>query len=130
MAYNFLIVDDSSTTRAIIKKILGLSEIDIGELYEAENGEEALSSLKDNWVDLVFADINMPKMNGIEMVQKMSEDGMLNTVPVVIVSSDGSETRIEEMMNKGVKAYLRKPFTPESIKEIAEKVLGGKDEPN
>ena len=128
MAYNFLIVDDSSTTRTIIKKIIGLSQVEVGELYEAENGLEALEALKDKWIDLVFADINMPKMNGVEMVQKMSDDGLLNSVPVVIVSSDGSETRIEEMMTKGVKAYLRKPFTPETIKDVTENILGGKED--
>lgn len=129
MAYNFLVVDDSTTTRAIIKRILGLSAVPIGELYEAENGEEALEVLKDNWVDLVFADINMPKMNGVEMVQRMAEDGLLQSIPVVIVSSDGSEARIEELMSKGVRAYLKKPFTPENIKESIDEILGGaKDE--
>ena len=87
---------------------------------------EALDLLKKHWIDLVFADINMPEMNGIEMVQKMREDGLLDTIPVVIVSSDGSQARIEELMSKGVRAYLRKPFTPEAIKEITNKVLGGK----
>lgn len=125
MAYNFLVVDDSGTTRSIIKKILTLSALEIGELFEADNGEDALGIIKDKWIDLVFADINMPKMNGVEMVQRMSEDGLLATIPVIIVSSEGSEARIEEMMGKGVKAYLRKPFTPENIKELAEKILKG-----
>jgi len=123
MAYNFLIVDDSITTRTIIKKILQLSSIEIGELHEAADGEEALEVLQNKWIDLVFADINMPRMNGVEMVQRMREDGMLKSIPVVIVSSEGSETRIEEMMAKGIKAYLRKPFTPENIKELAENIL-------
>jgi len=123
MAYNFLIVDDSVTTRTIIKKILELSSIEIGELHEAADGEEALEVLQNKWIDLVFADINMPRMNGVEMVQRMREDGMLKSIPVVIVSSEGSETRIEEMMSKGIKAYLRKPFTPENIKELAENIL-------
>ncbi|OPZ65204.1 MAG: hypothetical protein BWY84_00501 [Candidatus Aerophobetes bacterium ADurb.Bin490] len=123
MAYNFLIVDDSATTRTIIKKILELSSIEIGELHEAADGEEALEVLQNKWIDLVFADINMPRMNGVEMVQRMREDGMLKSIPVVIVSSEGSETRIEEMMAKGIKAYLRKPFTPENIKELAESIL-------
>jgi two-component system chemotaxis response regulator CheY len=123
MAYNFLIVDDSATTRTIIKKILELSSIEIGELHEAADGEEALEVLQNKWIDLVFADINMPRMNGVEMVQRMMEDGMLKSIPVVIVSSEGSETRIEEMMSKGIKAYLRKPFTPENIKELAENIL-------
>ncbi len=132
MAFNFMVVDDSSTTRTIIRKILGLSGMDIGEVIEAENGSDALKKLENTWVDLVFADINMPEMNGIEMVKKMSENGMLKSLPVVIVSSDGSDTRIEELMTEGVRAYLRKPFSPETIKEIAEKILlgGGKNAGN
>jgi two-component system chemotaxis response regulator CheY len=125
MGYNLLIVDDSATTRTIIKKILSLSKIEVGELFEAENGKVAIDLLYSKWIDLVFADINMPEMNGVEMINRMSDDGMLKTIPVVIVSSDGNEARIEELMSKGVKAYLRKPFTPEIIKEIAETILGG-----
>lgn len=125
MAYNFLVVDDSGTTRTIIKKILGLSGLEIGEIFEAENGSEALKKMETSWIDLVFADINMPEMDGIELVKKMSESGILKTLPVVIVSSDGSETRMEELLKEGVRAYLRKPFSPESIKETAEKILGG-----
>jgi two-component system chemotaxis response regulator CheY len=125
MGYNLLIVDDSATTRTIIKKILSLSKIEVGELFEAENGKVAIDLLYSKWIDLVFADINMPEMNGVEIINRMSDDGMLKTIPVVIVSSDGNEARIEELMSKGVKAYLRKPFTPEIIKEIAETILGG-----
>lgn len=125
MSYNFLIVDDSATTRTIIKKILSMSDIDVGELYEAENGKKALDVLSCSWVDLVFADINMPEMNGMEMIRKMSEDGLLSTIPVVVVSSDGNEARIEELMSKGIKVYLRKPFTPEIFREVTSTILGG-----
>ena len=124
MAYNMLIVDDSQTVRAVIRKTLDLAGIDVGEIYEAGNGEEALKVLEDNWLDLVFADINMPVMTGVEMVDKMSADGLLKTVPVIIVSTEGSATRIEELKSKGVSAYIRKPFTPEIIREVVENVLG------
>lgn len=128
MAYNFMIVDDSSTTRTIIRKILEISGLKIGEIIEAANGREALEKLETAWVDMVFADINMPEMNGVEMVKKMSENGMLKNLPVVIVSSDGSRTRMEELMTEGVRAYLRKPFSPEIIRDTAEKLLGGKND--
>ena len=124
MAYNILIVDDSRTTRAVIIKTLKLSGVPIGELYQAENGKEALDILDENWIDLVLADINMPVMDGIEMINRMSEDGLLQTIPVVIVSTEGSQTRIEEMQAKGVRAYVRKPSTPEIIKDIVEDILG------
>ena len=125
MAFNFMVVDDSSTTRTIIRKILELSGLEVGEILEAENGMAAIDLVRKKWIDLVFADINMPVMTGVEMVKKMSEDGLLSTIPVVIVSSEGSETRMEELLNCGVKAYLRKPFTPENIKGVAEKILTG-----
>jgi two-component system, chemotaxis family, chemotaxis protein CheY len=123
MAYNILIVDDSETIRAVIAKTLRIAEIPVGELWNAGNGQEALEILRREWVDLVFADINMPVMNGIEMIEQMDREGMLKTVPVVIVSTEGSRTRIEELTAKGVKAYLRKPFAPEALREMVEQVL-------
>jgi len=127
MSYNILIVDDSRTTRAVIVKTLNLAGISIGELYQAENGEDALGILDENWIDLVLADINMPVMDGVEMISRMSKDGLLQTVPVVVISTEGSKTRIEEMRAKGVRAYVRKPCTPEVIKSIVECILGDQD---
>jgi two-component system chemotaxis response regulator CheY len=123
MSYNILIVDDSRITRAVIAKTLSLSGVPIGELHEAENGQEALNVLDRNWIDLVLADINMPVMDGIEMVNRMSEDGLMQTIPVIVVSTEGSKTRIEEMRAKGVRAYIRKPCTPELVKSTVEDVL-------
>jgi len=127
MLYNILIVDDSRTTRTVISKTLKLADVPINQLYEAENGKIALEILDKSWVDLVLADINMPEMDGVEMIDRMSKDGLLKTIPVVIVSTEGSQTRIEEMRSKGVRAYVRKPFTPELIKNIVKDILGEKD---
>lgn len=126
MSYNILIVDDSRTTRMVISKTLNLSGIPVNQLFEAENGKVALEILDKNWIDLVLADINMPEMDGVEMVDQMAKDGLLKTIPVVIVSTEGSQARIEEMRAKGVKAYVRKPFTPELIKNLVEDILGEK----
>jgi len=124
MSYNILIVDDSRTTRTVISKTLKLAGVPINQLHEAENGKVALNILEENWIDLVLADINMPEMDGVEMVDRMSKDGLLKTIPVVIISTEGSQTRIEEMRSKGVRAYVRKPSTPELIKNIVEDILG------
>lgn len=126
MAYNILIVDDSAIVRAVIERTLKICGTDIGIVFKAGNGKEALSILGENWIDIVFADINMPEMNGVEMVEKMSCAGLLNTIPVVIVSTERSVTRIAELKEKGVKAYLNKPFTPENIKEVVDCLLGRK----
>ncbi len=124
MAYNILIVDDSAIVRAVIKKALTISGVDVGELFNAADGQQALEIVANEWVDLVFADINMPVMGGIEMVRRMSEDGLLTTIPVIVVSTEGSATRIEELKAQGVSDYLRKPFTPEQIREVVDKVMG------
>tara|TARA_R110001592_G_scaffold14602_5_gene65073 strand:+ start:58 stop:447 length:390 start_codon:yes stop_codon:yes gene_type:complete len=126
MPYNILIVDDSETVRAVIARTLEMAGVDIRNLHHAENGEVALGILRDEWIDLVFTDINMPVMTGVEMISKMQEDELMSTVPVVVVSTEGSKTRIEDLMNKGVRAYIRKPFTPEKVKEIIDELLQGK----
>jgi two-component system chemotaxis response regulator CheY len=114
--------------RAVIAKTLRLAGLPIHELYQAANGQEALTLLQDHWVDLIFTDINMPIMDGVEFIEKLREDGMLKTIPVVIVSTEGSQTRIEQLKAKGVVAYIRKPFQPELIRNVVEDMLGAKDE--
>jgi two-component system chemotaxis response regulator CheY len=128
MALNILVVDDSETVRAIIGKTLKLAQIPINELHNASNGKEALEVLRDNWIDLVFSDINMPVMGGVEMIEKMFSDDLLKSIPVVVVSTEGSKTRMEELKTKGVKAYIRKPFTPELVRQVVEDIVGGFDE--
>lgn len=124
MALNILIVDDSKTVRTVIGKTLGMAGVNINELYEAANGQEALDTLKENWIDLVFSDINMPVMGGLEMIERMKEDDVLKAIPVIVVSTEGSSTRIEQLKGQGVRAYIRKPFTPEQIKEVVNETLG------
>jgi two-component system chemotaxis response regulator CheY len=124
MAYNILIVDDSKTIRSILVKTLKLTKLDINQIFEAGNGKEALECLQGNWVDLVLTDLNMPIMSGIELVNSMAKDGLLKDIPVIVVSTDGSSTRIEELKGKGIREYIRKPFAPETIGELIDKILG------
>lgn len=123
MAFNILLVDDSVTTRKVMAKTFRLASIPINELYEASNGTEALELLKNRWIDVVFADINMPVMDGEELVNRMSQDGLLKTTPVVLVSIEGSATRIEQLKAKGVSAFIRKPFTPETLQAVLDSVM-------
>jgi two-component system chemotaxis response regulator CheY len=127
MSLNVLLVDDSAIVRDIVGKSLGLSEVPLREVFQAGNGREALDVLDKNWIDLVFCDINMPVMDGVELVERMARDDLLKTVPVVIISSQGSAERIEYLRSKGVRAYLRKPFTPEQIREVVFDVMGWGD---
>ena len=128
MSLNVLIVDDSKVVRKIISKTLKLTGISINEIHDASNGKEALEVMNDEWIDIVFTDINMPIMGGVEMVEKMDEDGLMQTIPVIVISTEGSETRIEQLTQKGVKAYLRKPVTPEKLRDVVKDILGINDE--
>ncbi len=123
MALNILIVDDSETVRSVLAKTLQISGIDVGELHKAANGREALDILKGHWIDLIFSDINMPVMGGVEMIQQMQQDDMLKTIPVIVVSTEGSVTRIEQLKAQGVRAYIRKPFTPELVRSVVEDII-------
>lgn len=124
MAFNVLIVDDSKTTRTIIAKALRHAEVELGEVHSAADGMEALDLLKDHWVDIIFADLNMPRLSGVEMVERMAENDILSSVPVVIVSTEGRRDRIDALLARGVAAYLRKPFAPEQVAAIANELLG------
>lgn len=127
MSYNVLIVDDSKIVRAVMKKTLGISGLDLGELYEAGNGREGLEQLSEQWIDVVLADINMPEMTGEEMVDVMREKGYMHDIPVIVVSTERSVTRIEALKAKGIYAYLNKPFTPEEVKDVVEGALAQKE---
>src|SRR3954467_1232020 len=97
MAYNILVVDDSDTMRAVIAKTLTLAGVEVGNLFQAANGLLGMEVLRREWVDLVLADINMPVMNGVGMVGEMRDDPALAAIPVIIVSTEGSETRLQAL---------------------------------
>jgi two-component system chemotaxis response regulator CheY len=127
MALNILIVDDSSVMRAIIIKTLHLSQLPLGEVYEATNGQEALKVLDGNWIDLALVDINMPVMDGEEMINRLRENPATADLPIIIVSTEGSETRKEVLTQKGA-GFVHKPFTPETLRDAILRTLGGLDE--
>lgn len=127
MGYNILVVDDSDTVRSVFEKTLRLAEVDLNELYKASDGEEALQLLRDNWIDLVITDLNMPGMNGTALIEKMQEDKLLSSIPVVVVTTEGNTKRISDLREKGISGYVRKPFTPEQIKEMVDNVMEAAD---
>lgn len=127
MALNFLVVDDATIVREVIAKALRLAKVPVNALHEASNGREALAVLAQHAVDLVFTDIHMPVMGGVELIDRMASNGLLQRVPVVVVSIDGSLTRIEQLKTKGIRAYIRKPFSPETIRSVVQQVTGERD---
>ncbi|NQT55155.1 MAG: response regulator [Desulfobacteraceae bacterium] len=124
MAFNVLIVDDSLSMRSVIKKTIKVSGFKVGEYFEAADGKEALKILADAWVDLVLTDINMPNMNGLELIATMHEDQTLRSIPVVMVTTEGSEKSVQKSMEMGAKGYIKKPFQPEDIKRILNSIMG------
>lgn len=118
MSLNILVVDDSDVIRSMIARTLTLTEIPIGAVFEASNGREALDVLDDSWVDLVLADINMPVMNGEEMLESMRANAEMADTPVIVVSTEGASERVEQLLANGVSAWIRKPFTPEQIRDV------------
>jgi len=123
MSLNVLVVDDSAVMRAIIIKTLHLSGLPIGEVHQAANGREGLKVLDSNRVDLALVDINMPDMNGEEMLEEVRLNPKTVSLPVVVVSTDGSDKRVEMLHKKGAE-FVHKPFTPETLRETITKMTG------
>jgi two-component system chemotaxis response regulator CheY len=124
VSLQLLVVDDSPVTRKMVRRAIGLCGLEIGQVHEAGDGAEALARLAEHHVDMVLADINMPNMNGMELVERMSADPALARIPVVIVATPMSEQRIERLLDIGARAYLAKPFRPEALKDLVLEILG------
>ena len=124
MPFRVLIVDDSPSMRAFIRRVIGLSGLEVSGYVEARDGEDALQVLDREWVDVILTDINMPRMNGEELLRRLAESGLTKSVPVIIVSTDASKVRIDHMMALGARGYLPKPFLPEALRAEIERVIG------
>ncbi|MEN6534363.1 MAG: response regulator [Bryobacteraceae bacterium] len=127
MAYRVLIVDDSPVMRSFIRRVMDVSGFECDRCLEAGDGEEALGLLRGEWVDIILTDINMPRMNGEQLLENLSEDDCLRSIPVLVVSTDATETRIQSMISLGAKGYVAKPFTPETLGRELTRLLGGND---
>jgi len=112
-----LIVDDSAAIRKILQRVLRQTEIPIGTVYEAGDGVEALETMRRQTIGLVLSDINMPNMDGLEFLTKMRAEAIWNAIPVLMVSTEGTQAKVLEAVERGASGYVRKPFTAEQIKE-------------
>ncbi|MDY7030464.1 MAG: response regulator [Thermodesulfobacteriota bacterium] len=128
MAYNILIVDDSLPMRSVIKKTIKASGFKVGQIFEASNGEDALNILRDEWLDLVLTDYNMPDMNGLQLMTEMKKDELMKAIPVIMITTEGSQRRVAEFMEEGAEDYIKKPFTPEQIKQKLKCIVGEDDD--
>ena len=123
MSINILIVDDSAVMRSMIIRTINLCELDVGEIYQAANGREGLEQLENEWVDLVFIDVNMPVMDGMEMLSYLRKKPLTRDLPVLIVSTESNDDRIKliDQQNAG---FVHKPFTPEMLRAKVLDMLG------
>jgi two-component system, chemotaxis family, chemotaxis protein CheY len=112
-----LIVDDSSVMRKIVERALRQAGLVIAEVFEASSGMEALDVLRRTRVNLILSDINMPNMDGLEFLRQMRALELAKDVPVVMITTEGSEDHVREAIVAGAQGYIRKPFTAEQVKE-------------
>jgi len=112
-----LIVDDSSVMRKIVERCLRQAGMDLGQVQEASNGAEALALVNENQFDLILSDINMPVMDGLEFIRHLKELENGKNIPIVMITTEGGEKHVVEALSLGAKGYIRKPFTPDQVKE-------------
>ena len=127
MAFNILVVDDSAVMRSMIIRTLRLGGVPLGELSQAGNGKEGLEVLQERWIDLAIVDINMPLMNGEEMIDRVRQNPAMTDLPIIVVSTEGSAARIESLRKKGVE-FVHKPFAPEILRQRIIQLTGVSDE--
>jgi len=118
-----LIVDDSPAMRAFVRRVMEISGFDLDVCLEATNGSQALEVLKKEWVDAILSDINMPEMDGEELLRRLEADELLRQIPVIVISTDGTRTRVERMLQLGARGYITKPFRPEVLRAELERSL-------
>lgn len=123
MTLKLLVVDDSSTMRRIIKNTL--SRLGFNDVLEAEHGVEAWQIMdKTPDINVLITDWNMPEMNGLELVRKVRAEKKYDSMPIIMVTTEGGKTEVITALKAGVNNYIVKPFTPQVLKEKLEDVLG------
>lgn len=127
MRFNVLVVDDSAVMRQMVIRTLKMSGLPLGDIHEAGNGEQGLAQLREHWVDLALVDINMPVMNGEDMIRALRADPETAALPVIVVSTERSETRIAEIEALGAR-FVHKPFPPETLRATILQLTGVRDD--
>ncbi len=112
-----LLVDDSAVMRKIIQRNLKESGLVIDEFLEAGDGKQALDVVNKSAVDLILCDWNMPNMSGIEFVKTLRSLNLPKKIPIVMVTTEGSDAKMAEAKESGADGYLTKPFTPDQLRD-------------
>ena len=120
-----LVVDDSATMRKIIMRALRQAGFDLDSVLQASNGVEALHCLESNSaVGLILCDVNMPEMNGIELVRNIRKTHTAEALPIIMITTEGGDAMRNEAMSEGANGYISKPFKSETIVTTLEPYLG------
>jgi two-component system chemotaxis response regulator CheY len=117
MPLDVLIVDDSAAIRKILQRVLRQAEVPVRQFFEAGDGAQAIETLKNQEVGLILSDINMPNMDGLQLLSYLKASELWKNVPVIMVTTEGSQAKVMEAVQLGAAGYVRKPFTAEQIKE-------------
>ncbi len=117
MGKTVLIIDDSSTMRKIVTRSLRQAGLEVDNILEAGDGQEALQMLQGQKVDLILSDINMPNMDGLTFLKEKAANGAIKGIPVVMISTESGADVISEAKSLGAIGSIKKPFTPEQISE-------------
>ena len=117
MDSDILVVDDSAAIRKILTRVLRQTGMAIQTIHEAGDGQDALAVMAQHRVDLVLSDINMPKMDGLQLLASLKASPQWHNIPVVMITTEGGETKVAEAVRLGAAGYVRKPFTADQIKE-------------
>ena len=126
MAIKVLIVDDSSSMRAVIKKTLAAAGFSVSMSLEASNGREALELLHQQPVDVVLSDLHMPEMDGLELLRTLQKEGRVPPC-FILVTTEGRKDRLKEALGLGARGYVSKPFHPEGLRKILSLLVGEPD---
>lgn len=118
MTKRLMIVDDSPVMRSFVRRTLQIAGLEMETCTEASNGAEALSKLAECGVDLILTDINMPVLDGEGLLRALQVDPELRRIPVVVVSTDSTEQRVDALMGLGARGYVKKPFQPEKLSQV------------
>jgi two-component system chemotaxis response regulator CheY len=122
MAKCVLVVDDSETVRQVLQLTLSNAGFDV---IEADDGNDALNKLASApVVDMLITDLNMPNMDGLELIQKIREDNKHRFTPIVMLTTESSEEKKQAGRDAGASGWIVKPFKPEQLLKVVKMVLG------
>jgi two-component system chemotaxis response regulator CheY len=124
-----LVIDDSKVMRSMVMKALNQTGLAEWTFVEAEDGADGFNKLDPNEIDIAFVDWNMPNMTGIEFVKKVRDRGDADDIPLIMVTSEKTVSKIEEALDEaGANAFISKPFTPDELRHKLQKVFDAMEE--